>query len=292
MLRWFLNPMQYRRCQSHPFDYSPNDRTIDFTREGKSWVPQFVKVRQSLYHYHMPDRRKHRGPAPQDAELFAPDGIQPLRSAVAELSWLLSRGYAPASSLKLVGDRHSLTVRQRTAVARSACSDEALAGRLARLRPVNDLAGKVVTIDGYNLLITLESALGSGVVLGGRDSTYRDLASLHGSYRAIAETEAALALAGEVLADLGFAGARWLLDAPVSNSGRLKARMASLAAARGWAWTIDLARNVDAELIASPHLIVSSDSAVLDACGRWLNLARFAIETRVPSAWVVDLGVG
>jgi hypothetical protein len=56
----------------------------------------------------MPDRRTHRGPHPEDERLFAADGLPILRQAVADLCWLLSRGYAPESSLKLVGDCYDL----------------------------------------------------------------------------------------------------------------------------------------------------------------------------------------
>lgn len=237
----------------------------------------------------MPDRRKHRGPAPQDERLFAAEQVAALRSAVADLSWLLSRGYASPSSVKIVGDRYDLTARQRVAVSRAACSDAARAGRLARMRVAGDLAGRAVAVDGYNLLITLESALGGGVILGGRDRTYRDLASLHGHYRAIEETQPALELAGQMLAELGAAAVRWVLDSQVSNSGRLKKRMGQLAESQGWPWTVELARDADAEVAAAGLWVVTGDSVVLDRCGDWVNLARHIIDTRVPDAWVVDL---
>jgi hypothetical protein len=67
---------------------------------------------------------------PDDVELFAEAHQGPLRSAVEDLAWLLSRGYAEASALKLVGDRHGLVARQQLGVRRAACSDAALARRL------------------------------------------------------------------------------------------------------------------------------------------------------------------
>lgn len=237
----------------------------------------------------MVDCRRHRGPHPQDAELFASPRLPALRAAAEDLSWLLTRGYAPPSSLKLVGDRHGLTVRQRVAVARAACSDAARAQRRARCTPLPRLAGRGIHVDGYNLLITLEAALAGGVVLAGRDGTFRDLASMHGSYRTMAETLPALERIGQGMAALGVSRARWLLDAPVSNSGRLRARMLALAAERGWPWEVELAANPDRELIACADLVVSSDSVILDAAAGWVNLARHLVETHVPQAWVVDL---
>ena len=79
----------------------------------------------------MPDSRKHRGPGPQDPDWFSPEARPDLAEAMSDLSWLLTRGYAEPSSLKLVGDRYRLVERQRVAVLRSACSDESLARRHA-----------------------------------------------------------------------------------------------------------------------------------------------------------------
>jgi len=238
----------------------------------------------------MPDKRKHRGSHPQDAELFAAARLPDLRAAVADLSWLLSRGYAPPSSQKIVGDRYALTKRQRVAVARSACSDHALAGRLAKRMDIAAVAAQPVAIDGYNLLITIESALAGAMILLGRDSTYRDLASIHGSYRTMAETIPALELIGRELESAGVADALWLLDSPVSNSGRLRAKMLELAASHAWPWTVELHFSPDKVLIDSPRTVVTSDSVVLDGCARWANLARHIVDGAVGEAWIVNIG--
>jgi len=237
----------------------------------------------------MPDTRKHRGAHPRDARLFAPGRLADLRSAVGDLSWLLSRGYAWPSSVKIVGDRYALTVRQRAAVERSACSDAALAGRLAKRVPPEMLAGAEVAIDGYNLLISVEAALSGGVILGGRDSSFRDLAGVHGSYRTMAETIPALDLIGRHLAERGTARVQWWLDAPVSNSGRLRERMLEQAGRNDWNWSVELSPDPDKALIQTDRVVVTSDSVVLDGCRVWANLARHLIETHIAEAWVVDL---
>ena len=111
----------------------------------------------------MPDKRTHRGPHPADEKLFAKGAISNLLEAIADFSLLLTKGYAEKSALKLVGDKFSLTERQRLAVMRSACSDEQLISRNKRcVAPIN-LNGKSVAIDGYNLLITIEAAMSGGI---------------------------------------------------------------------------------------------------------------------------------
>lgn len=237
----------------------------------------------------MPDTRTHRGAHPEDAALFAPERQPELRTACGELSWLFDRGYAPRSALALVGDRHNLTQRQRIAVARCACAAAARDRRLSHEVNVANLRQTETWIDGYNLLISLEAALGGGVVLQARDGCFRDLASLHGTYRTVAETEPAIRLAGEALAGWGVRRCHWLLDRPVSNSGRLKTFLLSIASDRGWDWQVDLEFSPDALLARAPGVVATSDSAVLDRCEAWANIAREIITAHVPAVFLVDL---
>ena len=245
----------------------------------------------------MPDKRTHRGKHPADDRLFAEDRLDSLRTATAEYSWLLTRGYAHESALKLVGDRHDLTARQRVAVMRSACSDQALQHRRQTRTTLADTAGCSLGIDGYNLLITVESALSGGLVLVGRDGCYRDLASIHGTYRKVTETIPAVELIADYLAGQTIARIDWYLDRPVSNSGRLKALIAEVLEQRGifpggrTQWNIELVASPDAVLSDYAGLVATSDSAVLDRCKAWINLAAHMVDAAVPSAWKVDLGV-
>src|SRR5437667_9973324 len=117
----------------------------------------------------MPDIRKHRGAHPRDRNLFGDHQLPALRTSVANLSWLLTRDYSMKAALKLVGDRHALTERQRLAVSRAACSDQSKEHRAATILPVEAVAGEELIIDGCNLIITIESALSGGVLSYIRD---------------------------------------------------------------------------------------------------------------------------
>ena len=167
----------------------------------------------------MPDKRVNRGPHPLDAKLFATAVVADLRAALEDFSLLLTKGYADKSALKLVGDRFALTERQRLAIMRSACSDQQLLSRQQRRIELKELTGRQLAIDGYNLLITIEAAISNAVLFRGRDGCIRDLASIHGTYRKVTETIPAVELIGGFLKGKNIAGALWLLDSPVSNSG-------------------------------------------------------------------------
>jgi len=236
----------------------------------------------------VPDKRIHRGSNPADAKLFTPDKIPDLCSAVADFSLLLTKGYADKSALTLVGDKFNLTKRQRMAVMRSACSDRQLASRSERCIKLNNLADYNIVIDGYNLLITIEAAIGGGVILKGRDGCFRDLASIHGTYRKVAETIPAVKLIGDFLVEFGINKVLWLLDSPVSNSGRLKTIIRQLAHNNNWNWEIDLVFSPDAELKKTEQIVVSSDSVILDECRSWANLAAEIITQKIKKSWIVD----
>lgn len=235
-----------------------------------------------------PADTRHRGPHPTDTRLFAPQHVPILQRAVAELSWLLTRGYPPGGSLKLVGDRYALVDRQRWAVGRAACTEEQRARRTVTQLLPTELRGRPVAIDGFNLIITLETALSGGVVLRGRDGTLRDLSSIHGTYRAVQETDRAIRLAATALHVLAPGPVRWLLDQPVSNSGRLAARLRELGPALGLPWTADVVLNPDRELTETSDVVVTADSVVLDRAGAWLNLSALALEA-TPPRWLLDL---
>ena len=240
----------------------------------------------------MPDSRTHRGPHPQDARLFAADVLPKLRRAAEDLNWLLSREYPLDSALKLVGDRFSLIARQRTAVRRSCCSDRQLDLRRAKLVfSKQSMPNYGLHIDGYNVLTTVEAALAGGVVLVGRDGCYRDMASMHGSYRKVAETLPALELIGRTIAEQGYTDCLWLLDSPVSNSGRLAGIIRDMAADRGWPWRVELVADPDPILCNCRQTVATADSLILDNCRVWRNLAREVVEKKVTDVFLVDLGL-
>lgn len=241
----------------------------------------------------MSDSRQHRGPHPEDKTAFSADKLSSLRSACADLCWLLTRGYSETASEKLTGDRHGLTARQRIAVRRCCCGDQELASRRAREVRMSS-PGEItsVHIDGFNVLITVEAALAGGVILQCRDACFRDMASMHGSFRSVDETDPAFLLIGATLARLGVRSCHWYFDAPVSNSGRLKARAQEIAARNSWDWNIELVPDPDRLLVQESfrsEVVATADSGILDLCGPWLNLARTVVEDHVAACWVADL---
>ena len=228
----------------------------------------------------------HRGPHPDDARLFGEGALAVMRRAAEEVCWLMGRGWSRESAVRAAGDHHLLEQRQRVALGRGCCSDADAQARRARALDWEVVRGRTLRIDGFNLVIAVEVALGGGALVRGRDGGLRDLAGLRGSYHTVEETDRALALVRATLEEAGAGGAAWLLDRPVSNSGRLRSRI--LATGGPGTQQVDLVDDPDAALIGTED-VVSCDARILDGCRSWANLHAWTIARHVPAAWIVEL---
>ena len=224
--------------------------------------------------------------------MFSEEAQETLRQAVRDLSWLRTRGYAEPSAIKLVGDRYQLRARQRVAVGRCACPDGAMAQRESRRMKPQAVEGMALELDGLNVLTTVEVALAGGVLLLGRDGCMRDMASFHGNYRLVQETEHAVEVLLGVLDSMQPSEVRIYIDRPVSNSGRLADTIRKAAKRHPVSVEAVLSNRVDEILKTSTGVVATADSAILDARGPWMNLARIAVEqhrAELERFWLVDL---
>ena len=224
---------------------------------------------------------KNRGKHTNDDKIFSPKWQPIFKEAIKDLSYLLSRDYGLKSSTQLVGNRYRLNARQQKALMRMAASQQATDNRQLKSIAPTLLKNETILIDGFNILILLESALSDAYIFNCQDDTYRDVSSVHGSYKRVIQTEKAIILVGNVLKALEVEKVIWYFDAPVSNSGRLKTMLYELSTTHDFKWEIHLVNNPDVVLAKSENIIVSSDAWILDECQRWFNLGKLLIETHL-----------
>ena len=174
------------------------------------------------------------------------------------------------------------------ALQRCAASDTSCRERRSKRLSPSDLAGETVVVDGYNVLLTLEAALSGGLILLARDGVMRDLAAMSAHYRRLQATQPAIEILADFFAASKCAQIICYLDRPVSNSGRLKRLMQEVLTGCDPPWRVDLTDRTDKLLIHSPHVVATADSAVIDGCCRWVNLARLVLESSVRDAWILD----
>lgn len=229
-----------------------------------------------------------RGTDPQDNRWFSRESILKLQKAQEEVSWLLDRGYKMHSIIEMVGNHYQFSLRQRNALQRSTSSTIDRQKRNKKCLPFSCISKDCIYIDGFNLIITLEVALSKGILILCSDSTIRDIAGLRGTYSIIDKTHLALNLIGREFTNLHIPRVKFFLDSGVSNSGRLKSFILEHSIKWHIPASVELIPNAD-PVLSKMDRIVTSDSAVLDKCLGWFNIARKIIDDYVPDANIVNL---
>jgi len=235
---------------------------------------------------------RNRGKEGSDDRLFGDPKMQSkMREAIKDLSYLLSRGFSEKSSLPLVGNRYKLNTRQQRAVQGMSEATHQLEKRSASCLQPNQLTGKEVMLDGFNVLIMLESALSGAYLFKGLDGCYRDLSSVHGTYKKVKQTPEAIQLIANFLQENKVKKATWVFDKPVSNSGRLKTMLREFAEAHHHNWEIILDNNPDTYIAKSTHIAISSDAWILDNATAWCNMVRHIVDEHIPQKNVVESNI-
>lgn len=216
-----------------------------------------------------------RGFAPTDERDFHVQ-IEKLRAAGEDLFFLMNRGYPVKPASLFVGNHYLLSERQRLALVRSVATDESIRNRKAKEKTHLE-PGSVVWIDCFNTIISLEIAFSGSTLLLCMDGAIRDLAGLRGTYRLIDKTDSAILTVRKVLEQERVGEARFLMDAPVSNSGRLRARIAEMMADSPVRAEFEVINAVDRNLYGREN-VITSDAVILDKCVSWFNLVRRGID--------------
>lgn len=228
-----------------------------------------------------------RGYMPEDARDFWGERLALLRGAQKDVAYLLNRGYDVEHAVRFVGDHFQLSARQRMALMRATSRENDRRAR--RQKEICTAAGdKVLRIDGFNVIILLEAALSGSTVLRCMDGVYRDLCGLHGTYRIIDKTPVALGLLASEIQKTGACKAEFYLDAPISNSGRLRALILSSFAKQPFQTEVFLVNHADA-LLWDRENVATGDAIILDRCVSWLNLPRHILERELPGFEPVEL---
>jgi hypothetical protein len=230
-----------------------------------------------------------RGYLPNDEKEFSSESVQKLYRAGHDLYYLLNQGYNIKGASVFVGNHYLLSERQRQALVRAISSAKNI--KFRRDKEVkSNLEGSIVNIDGFNTIITLEVALSESVLLKCMDGTIRDLAGLRGTYRLIDKTQIAIMLIGEMLEKNKVGKAIFYLDAPVSNSGKLKERILELLNEFSFDVQVENINNVDANLEIADN-VITSDAIILDKCKSWINLNKKIIESNIGNYSYIDFSL-
>jgi hypothetical protein len=168
-----------------------------------------------------------------------------------------------------------LDQEERNYLARKVSSDQTARNRRSKIVDFNDLKGQVILVDGYNVLITLESVLHHPqTILESDDGVLRDTKAVFGNYRPHQETANVLNILLDFLKKSNPKEVHFFYDRPVSRSGELSKLTRETMEKNHLPGSAVTHPQVDRELIRnSPEKVVAtSDGPLMDKVKRVVDL--------------------
>jgi len=198
-----------------------------------------------------------------------------LVEAYRDLKYLLKRGYRKSVALNFVANHYRLTRRERHLLARCVFSDEWISEVRKKILQAEDIGNRVLAIDGFNVLITLESLLAGKAILC-EDNLVRDL-EYRGKYRPHEKTGNNVRLIASTLAELSPSSVIFLYGKNNPGSGLVRAITLRALEDFGLSGEVRLVRSPDHELKAF-DAVATADTGVIAKVSHVLDLARLTGE--------------
>lgn len=204
-----------------------------------------------------------------------------LDAAKNDFKYLLNRGYPRKGALKFVGDHYLLEEISRNFLYRTVFSNEQSEDRKTKLVLLEDIKNKTVFIDGYNVLITLESICNreNGLIVKGDDGVIRDVKAVFGKYKRNKMTEDILNAVMSLLKLYHPLKIRFFYDRQVSLSGELTKLTQEIMAINGLQGNAETSENVDFQLIHLSRdmdgIVATSDGVIIDKVDKILDIPSY-----------------
>ncbi|QDA30875.1 DUF434 domain-containing protein [Thermococcus indicus] len=195
-----------------------------------------------------------------------------LIEAYRDLKYLLNRGYRKSYALEFVANHYRLTKGERYLLARCVFSDEWIEEVERKLLRPEELGGRVLAVDGFNVLITLESLLEGKAILC-EDGLVRDL-KYQGRYRLNEGTERLLGHLARALDGLDIEKAVFFYGKNVPGSGEVKRLTEEALIREGVQGEVRLVKSPDFELKAF-EIVATADIGIISKIPHVFDLAAY-----------------
>ncbi|MBF4475692.1 DUF434 domain-containing protein [Methanobacterium formicicum] len=193
-----------------------------------------------------------------------------LTEAKKDFQYLLERGFPRTGALEYVGNHYLLGEMERNYLNRTVFPRAKIESRKDKLILLADIEGKDVLLDGYNVLITVETML-QGVdelVVNCDDGVIRDVKAVFGKYKKNENTAPALNSIISLLKIFKPKNVLFFFDSPVSLSGELARATREILESQGVPGDAQTSENVDKTLIDLSYklggVVATSDGIIMD----------------------------
>ena len=207
-----------------------------------------------------------------------------IESAKFDLRFLLNQGYKKKSAITFVANRYLLNKSQRNLLARSVFSLEVSESRKKKKVDLEQLRDQTVLIDGYNVLITIETICKRKYedLVVGDDDFLRDLNAVFGKYKYDPTTEKALKKIVDILSTYKTGYVYFLFDKQVSFSGKLAALTKELLNSNNLKGEAILSKKVDFEIKKSLKsvngIVATGDGVIIDKADKVIDLPYYLMK--------------
>ena len=193
-----------------------------------------------------------------------------LKEAKKDFQYLLGRGFPRTGALEYVGNHYLLDEIQRNYLNRTVFSREKIKTRKSKLILLSDVKGKDVLLDGYNVLITVETMFqgADDLIVNCDDGVTRDVKAVFGKYKENETTASALNSIISLLKLFKPKSVLFFYDSPVSLSGELARTTKEILDSCEVPGDAQTSKNVDKTLINLSKemgaVVATSDGVIID----------------------------
>lgn len=191
-------------------------------------------------------------------------------NAVIDIRYLLDRGYPQTGAVNFVCNHYRLNEDSRRLLSRTVLANAVSEKRRSKFLPCDKIKGSNIIIDGYNIIIGMESILEKKAYLCD-DGVIRDIKGAFRNYKPSENTENAIELILQFLKEKNPAYVAFLLDSQISKSGLLARSLREKTGALGLNGDAKTSKHADYDLKNSNYIVASSDGVIIDAAHKAVN---------------------
>jgi len=193
-----------------------------------------------------------------------------LEDAASDIRYLLGRGYPQTGVVGFVCNHYRLDDESRRLLSRMVVAKAVCEKRTAKFLSCDEMKGRKIIIDGYNIIIGTESIIEKKAYLCD-DGVIRDIRGVFRNFKVVKSTEKAIELLFQFLKENNPDEVCFLLDSQISKSGALAKEMRGKIIYYGLKGDARTSKHVDYDLKNSKDIVATSDGVIIDAAEKVVN---------------------
>jgi hypothetical protein len=212
--------------------------------------------------------------------------IEKLLKPANDIRSILRWGYPKFATIRFVADHFRLSAKERHILTRVIMPPDRTVSRAKKKIGCKETGNRDLLLDGYNVLLTVDSLLKKEPMWFCDDSYIRDTRFYFSKAKHAQDIEEALETVLDFLAETGTKTATFLLDAQISRSGELAGLIRHRMQEKGISGDARTSKHVDFDLKiegGKPErgiVVASSDGIIIDSVLQVLDIPACLMEKR------------